>query len=77
MPRKHEEILENAVRKFFDLNNRWPTSVDELDPYGLREFGSFSIAGFNSVSGEEIILRYVCETGKAVVRVSNVDAQNS
>lgn len=76
MPR-HSEVLKLAIQTFADVHGRWPRSIEELDPYGMRNFGRYQLSGFNDATESEIKLRYVHRTGKSVVCVSRITEESS
>ena len=65
----HDKVLEQAVQTFADVHGRWPRSIEELDPYGMRDFGHYNPVGFENATNSEIQLRYVHRNGKSVVHV--------
>jgi hypothetical protein len=65
----HAEILKAAVERFVAAHGRWPRSMDELDPFGIRGFGTAFVVGFEQPAKDELCLRYVHKGGKAVVRI--------
>jgi hypothetical protein len=69
MPADHAEILKAAVQRFVAAHGRWPQSLDDLDPFGIRGFGTATVVGFEQATEEELCLRYVHKWGKAVVRI--------
>lgn len=65
----HKAVLQAAVERFFEAHGRWPRSMEELDPFGIRGFGHSLVVGFGDAYCDELCLRYVHRRGKAVVRV--------
>ena len=66
----HVVLLRAATERFFAVNQRWPKSMDELDPYGIRGFITDSVTGFGQATEAELCLRYTCPLGKFVVRIN-------